>query len=164
MMKRFKRLSLWLLSRLFSDKLANSVTKLVSRKLVEQVRTAATDDFLELLLEGMEMAFCISGSYRKNIDGFKAKYVFTTADGKVGATARFEDGDMHAAPTPEEDFTVRVQFKDAAALRRFLFAQRQDVLESILANEIEVTGNVNYIYKFGHMARDLERRLGLLEV
>jgi hypothetical protein len=55
---------------------------------------------------------------------------------------------------------VRVRFTDGAALRRFLFAEDQDILDSLLANEVELTGNLNYIYKFGFMARDLQRRLG----
>ena len=87
--------------------------------------------------------------------------MFATTDGKVGATAQFEDGDMKVSGEAADDFTVRVRFKDAAALRRFLFAQKQDVLDSLLNNEVELDGNVNYIYKLGYMARDLERRLGL---
>jgi hypothetical protein len=30
-----------------------------------------------------------------------------------------------------------------------------------LANEVAVDGNLNYIYKFGFMARDLVHRLGV---
>jgi hypothetical protein len=31
-----------------------------------------------------------------------------------------------------------------------------------LNNEVEIDGNLNYIYKLGYMAHDLERRLGLV--
>jgi hypothetical protein len=56
---------------------------------------------------------------------------------------------------------VAVTFKDPAALRRFLFSRDQDVLARILANEIAVDGNLNYVYKFGFMVRDLVHRLGV---
>jgi hypothetical protein len=148
------------LSFLFSDGLANRMTHLFSRKLVEQIRTCATDDFLEALFKAMDLAFCLSRSYRENIRDFSARYVFTTADGAVGVTAWFDDGEMHVDSKAAKEWTVHVQFTDAAALRRFLLGKSQDILDSILANEVQVHGNINYIYKFGFMARDLQRRLG----
>jgi hypothetical protein len=45
-------------------------------------------------------------------------------------------------------------------LRAFLLSKNQDILDSVLANTVEVDGNLNYIYKFGFMVRDLIRRLG----
>jgi hypothetical protein len=47
-------------------------------------------------------------------------------------------------------------------LRDFIFSRDQDILNSILANQVEVDGNLNYIYKFGFMARDLAKRVGAL--
>jgi len=162
MLRTLRRKVLRALSSLFSDRVARGLSRIFSRKLVEQLRTRATDDFLAALLRGMDLAFALSRSYREaNLERFRARYVFATTDGKVGATAQFEDGDMKVSGEAADDFTVRVRFKDAAALRRFLFAQKQDVLDSLLNNEVELDGNVNYIYKFGYMARDLERRLGL---
>jgi hypothetical protein len=149
------------LSFVFSDRIANRMTRVFSRRLVEQIRSRATDDLLELLLDGMAMAFLLSRSFRDNIRGFSAKYVFTTADGSVGASARFDGKLMHVDDKPADDWTVRVRFKDAAGLRRFLFGKNQDILDSVLANDVEMDGNLNYIFKFGFMARDLERRLGL---
>jgi hypothetical protein len=34
-------------------------------------------------------------------------------------------------------------------------------MDSLLANEVEVEGNLNYIYKFGFMAKELLQRLGM---
>ena len=156
-----KEQALKALSFFFSDRIADRLTGLFSRRLVEQIRNRATDDFLKLLLRGMAVAFALSRSYRDNIRGFSAKYVFATADGAVGASARFDGKRMHVNRKAADDWTVRVRFKDAAALRRFLFSKNQDIVDSILKNEVEVDGNINYIYKFGFMARDLERRVGL---
>jgi hypothetical protein len=163
MLRALRRKVLRTLSRIFSDRTAHRLTRLFSRRFVEQLRNKATDDFLLVLLRSMDIAFAISRSYREdNLQEFRARYVFTTKDGEVGATVRFDDdGDMKVSDEAADEFTVRVRFKDAAALRRFLFAEKQDVLDSVLRDEIEIDGNLNYVYKFGYMARDLERRLGL---
>ncbi|HHT9131143.1 MAG TPA: hypothetical protein ACFYED_01515 [Candidatus Tripitaka californicus] len=122
-----------------------------------------TDKFLELLLHGMDWAFRLLEDYRKNIEGFKGRYLFRTAGGDVAVAATFKDGDMEVNEEPTEDYewNVRIKFKDYAALRDFLFSKDQDILNSLLKNEVEMDGNVSYIYKFGFMARDLSRRLGV---
>jgi hypothetical protein len=161
MFKQLRHDILQTLSFLFSDRLANRMARIFSRKFIEQVRTSATDEFLELLLGAMSLAFNLSRMYRKNIRDFTAKYVFATADGSVGTTARFENGKMYVDEHPADQWTARVQFANAAALRRFLLGQQsQDILNSILANEVQVSGNLNYVYKFSFMARSLDRRLG----
>lgn len=161
MMTKIRRTGLRVLAAALSEHAAENMARLMSRELVEQLRTRATDDFLELLLKAMDAAFCLSRSYRKHIENFAAIYVFTTADGKIAATMSFADGEVEVEEGAADDFTVRVTFVDGAALRRFLFAEHQDILQSILASEVEVAGNVNYVYKFGYMARDLQRRMGM---
>lgn len=162
MLKTLRRKVLRLLSRAFSEQTAHRMARFLSRKLVDQLRNKTTDKFLELLLRSMDIAFALGRSYREgNLEGFRARYVFATRDGKVGATAEFEDGDMKVSDQATDDFTARVRFKDAEALRRFLFAEKQDVLDSLLRDEVELDGNLNYVYKFGYMARDLQERLGL---
>jgi len=133
-----------------------------SKSLKEEILGEATDKFLEMLLKGMDLAFFISGSYRKNIEGFRGRYLFKTADAMVEASVTFKDGDMKVNPDAIDDWDVMVTFKNHTALRDFLFSRDQDILNSILANQVEVDGNLNYIYKFGFMARDLAKRVGAL--
>lgn len=117
--------------------------------------------FLESLLNNMDLAFCLSGEYRRNIAGFKGRYLFRTADGAVAASAVFDRGNMRVRKEGIGDWNVRVTFRDAEGLRAFLFSKNQDILDSILRNDVEVDGNLNYVYKLGFMARELTRRLGL---
>lgn len=158
---KIKEQALKALSFVFSDRIANRVSRVFSRRLVEQFRGRVTNDLVELLLKGMATAFLLSRSFRDNIRGFSARYVFTTDDGSVKTSARFDGKRMHVEHEPAGDWTVRVRFRDARALQRFLFGKNQDILQSILDNDVEMDGNVNYIFKFGFLARDLERRLGL---
>jgi hypothetical protein len=146
---------------LFSDTINNVITRLFLRKLRKELVGKATDIFLELLLMGMDLAFYLSKGYRKNIKDFEGRYLFRTADDVVAAAATFKDGDMEVHKEAIDDWDVRVTFKDADALNAFLFSRDQDILNSLLANDVELDGNLNYIYKFGFMARDLGRRLGV---
>jgi hypothetical protein len=138
--------------------------RIVQRKLAAlkaQLEGELTDKFVELLLYGMELAFLLLASYRRNLRGFRGSYLLRTSDGAVAAAAVFARGKMkvldEAVPAP----TVTVTFKDPGALRRFLFSKDQDILRSLMANEVQVDGNMTYIYKLGYMARDLTMRLGV---
>jgi hypothetical protein len=162
MLRQIRRWLLQLLRHVLSDAFATRLARLLSRRRVERLRGEATDGVLEALLAGMDVCFALSNAYRRNhLQGFVARYVFVTEDGKVGATASFSAGNMSWSKRALPDFTVRVTFKDAAALRRFLLSKSQDVLDALLNNEMETDGNINYIFKFGFMVRDLEHRLGL---
>jgi hypothetical protein len=132
-----------------------------ARALIAELEGKLTDKFVELLLYGMELGFLLIESYRHNLRRFRGSYVLRTADGQVAVSAVFADGKMavrdQAVPAP----TVTITFTNPAAFRRFLFSQDQDILQSLMANEVEVDGNVTYVYKLGYMARDLTMRLGV---
>ncbi len=146
---------------LFTDWVGVFIAKLWSRSLEKELHGQVTDSFLELLLKGMDLAFCLSKGYRKNIRRFEGRYVFRTADELVATTATFQGGNMQVFLESSDDWDVRVTFKDASALSAFIFSRNQDIMASLLANKVEVDGNLNYVYKFGFMARDLARRLGV---
>lgn len=132
------------------------------RELSKQLCGDVTDKFLGLLLNGMSMAFSLSRSYRKNIEDFKGKYLFRTKDNQVAVSVIFDYGEMKVKDDAINDWDVRITFKNATAMRDFLFSKNQDILNSLLKNEVEVDGNQNYIYRFGFMARDLGKRLGVV--
>lgn len=156
-----KKFALRTFSRVFPEGTRNSLHRRLCKPLAEQFCGKVTDEFLEVLLRGMEASFCLLKGYRENIEGFNGTYVFRTDDGRVGCSAVFSDGSMDVDPKPRAPYEVRVSFKDAPALWRFLLAENQDILDSILANDVDVDGNLNYIYKFGFLARDLQHRLGV---
>jgi hypothetical protein len=155
-----RRIVLKPLSIVIGDRIGHCITRLFSKKMLVQIEGVATDTFIELLLKGMDLAFALSRGYRENITGFKANYLFRTRDGLVNASVLFANDDMKVLDGAIADWDVCVDFKNAEALRKFMFSKEQDILNSILANEVEVQGNLNLIYKFGFMARDLAHRLG----
>ena len=144
------------------DRVGGFLVKLFSGGFKKQLMGFITDKFLELLLRAMDLTFLLSKGYRKNIKDFEARYVFRSARELVDATVDFKDGDMIVHEEALEDYDVRVTFRDPAALRSFLFSKNQDILNSLLKNEVSVEGNLNYIYKFGLKGRDLAHKLGVL--
>lgn len=132
-----------------------------SSDLIRELDGKATDALLELLFNGMKLMFSLSPAYRTNIEGFTGRYVFRTLRDGVESSAWFVQGRMEVLDRAIEDWDVRVSFKDPQALRAFLFAPNPDVLKALLEDDVETDGNVNYIYKFAFMTRDLQRRLGV---
>jgi hypothetical protein len=161
MASTLKRVALKPVARVLGDHLGEKLARVYCGSLRDQILGVATDRFVVLLLDGMDVAFCLSTSYRKNIEDFRATYAFRTQDGFVRASAAFADGNMRVLEKATPHWDTLVTFQNAAALRRFLFSKDQDILNSLLANEVEVDGNLNLLYKFGFMARDLMRRLGV---
>jgi hypothetical protein len=149
------------LSHLLPQAWARRIVRRWARELRAELEGRLTDKFLEALLFAMELAFILLRSYRRNIKHFSASYAFGTSDGRVAATARFAGGHMHVLDEAIQPANATVMFATPAALRNFLFSQGQDIIESMLANEVEVDGNLNYVYKFGFLARDLTLRLGI---
>jgi hypothetical protein len=160
-MTRIKNFFIRLLAAVLPDRWAQRLM----RKEIDQLRGALEgaliDKFLEILLAGMATAFVFLGGYRRNIKGFTGAYLFRSAGGEVAAGARFDNGCMLVLTKDIQAYDVAITFKDPAALRRFLFSRDQDILASLLANDVSVDGNLNYIYRFGFLARDLVSRLGV---
>jgi hypothetical protein len=159
-MASLKRASLRLASRVLPEGANRRLTRARLKTLGDELEGKVTDKFLETLLGGMDVAFALSKSYRKNIEGYEGRLLFLTADHAVAAAAIFSGGDMRVSREAIEDWDVRITFKDADALNAFLFSKDQDIINSILANEVSVDGNLNHVYRFGFLARDLARGLG----
>jgi len=144
-----------------SDGAAAALSRELCPKLVGQLEGTITDDFLELLLDGMDVGFRLSQDYRENLRDFQGRYVFRTTVGDVAVSATFRDRQMEVHDEAVPDWDVRVTFRHPQALWSFLLSENQDVLNSLLKDEVEVEGNLNYVYKFGFMVRELTRRLGI---
>jgi hypothetical protein len=147
-------------SPLLPESACNWFARRRSLDLIRELEGKATDALLELMFEGMKLMFTLSPAYRENIKNFTGRYVFRTLKDGVASSAWFARGRMEVLDRAIEDWEVRVSFKDAAALRAFLFSPNPDVLKALLEADVETDGNVNYIYRFAFMTRDLQRRLG----
>jgi hypothetical protein len=137
-------------------------------ELIGGLSGAIADWTLDNLLTVMSLAFKVSPYFPKlhgydaNIEYFNAFYAFATEKGAVRSAAIFKDGEMLVDRDPELDqWDIRVNFKNVDALWKLIFSGGTDIVESVLANDVQVYGNLNYLFKFGFMARDLKERLGL---
>ena len=120
--------------------------------LLKSLEDDATEKFLETLLYLMRIAFLVNPGYRRNIENFTGLYRFKSQDEGVNVLIKFENGKMEISEDPAPAAHVQVTFKNSKALRNFLLSFKKDILKLILNNEIRVTGNVNYLYKFIFMA------------
>jgi hypothetical protein len=128
----------------------------ILRELKKNIDENVTDAFMHLLLEGMSLIFIFDCSFRKNIAGFNAKYAFKDKSGGVSTGAVFKNEHMTVTDKAMSDFTIEVVFKNPKALRDFLFSSDPDIINALLENNITTQGNLNYILKFGYLAKHLQ--------
>ncbi len=159
-MGKTKPAALRAISSILPERLQNTLVSTLCGDLKREVTQAVTDGFLESLLTGMQIAFAVSSGYRKNIAGYRAIYVFRTKDNRVGATAVFQDGNLTVELVARSSFDTRLTFRDAEGLFNSLMAGDQDILNTMLANPVQVDGNLNCLYRFGYLAKELALRLG----
>lgn len=149
-----------LLARFRSETWLLDLARRKAKALKDELDGKLTDKLVEVLLFSMQVAFILIADFRRNLHGFDGSYVVCTADNKVAASAVFGRQKMRVKTRAVRAPTVTITFRDSAALRRFLSSKDHDILASLLANEVQVDGNLNYVYKFGFMARELLGRFG----
>ncbi len=126
------------------------------KKFIECLESEFAEEFLELLLDLMKVAFMLDGDFRRNIGDFSARYLFRSATGGITVAVVFENGRMEVMEEEISRPDISVTFKDAKALMNYLLTPRPDVLGSMLRQEVTLDGNLNYIYKFAFMAKRLQ--------
>jgi len=131
------------------------------KKMINRIETGALDDFLELLLKVIRLVLCVDRKYRRNIKDFDARYAFRSQDGKIAASAVFKNNKMKVKKEEIPNTNVTVLFKDGKALWEFLMAPDPDVFAFVLQNKLSYEGNLNYLLKFGYMAKHLKVMFGM---
>ena len=129
-------------------------------------------DFMEMALEGSQnplivLMFPWLKGYHLNVKpgegrpDFEGVYVFCSNDDDFQACRVFSNGEMRKPSYTPEKYDMKIVFKNTETFWKFLFSGGDNILDSILENEVEARGNLNYLYKFGFMARDLVRRVDI---
>ncbi len=138
-----------------------------------KIETAAAgetlDKLLYLLLNAMSLLFVIDKNYRKNIKDFTGSYVICSADKKIDVSAIFKKVDlfftqkdgMEVKDTIVDNATTTVTFKDPKAMATFLLSGNTDVIAGMLNNQLSVSGNLNYLFKFVYLLLLIPELLGI---
>jgi hypothetical protein len=129
----------------------------------------ALDNLLFLLLKAMGLLFLVNKDYRKNIKDFTGSYVICSSDKKIDVSAVFKkipvfftqkDG-MEVKNTKVDNATTTVTFRDGKAMADFLLSGNTDVIAGMLNNQLSVSGNLNYLFKFVYLLWLIPELLGL---
>jgi len=133
--------------------------KRVEPRFLQCLQSEAAEEFLELLLKLMSLAFKLDADFRQNIKGFTGRYQFRSLDNSVTIAAIFTGKGLKVKERLIPNADVSVIFKDSKSLMNYLLATDRDILRLMLNNEVVLNGNVNYIFKFGYMANHLQLAL-----
>ena len=131
----------------------------VQRQFLRCLQSEAAEEFLELILRLMSLAFKIDANFRRNIEGFTGRYQFRSVDNSVTIAVLFTGKDLEVEERLILDADVSVIFKDGRSLMNYLLATDRDILKLVLNNEVVLKGNMNYMMKFGYMANHLQLAL-----
>lgn len=131
----------------------------VERRFLECLEIGVAEELLELLLRLMGLAFKIDKDFRQNIMGFTGRYQFRSIDNSVTVAALFTGKKLKVREKLIPDADILVIFKDGKSLMNYLLATDRDILRLVLNNEVQLKGNVNYIFKFIYMANHLQLAL-----
>ena len=143
---------------------ALQIWKNAVKKFLETLETETAENIMEGLLYLMKTRFLldpiiIGSDYRQNIHNFDANYQFRSKSGDIKVLVTFHDGQMDWEKSLSQDVNATLEFKDGQALVNYLFnyviLQNRDFLQSMINNEIRVSGNLNYLYKFLFMANHM---------
>lgn len=129
----------------------------------------ALDKVLYLALEGMSLLFLVDRNYRLNIKDFKGSYVIKTEDGKTDVSVVFgkkriifsKIDVMTVKDSEVENPISKVSFKNGKSMIEFLLSGDPDVLKGMLSNQLSVSGNLNYLFKFVYMLMLIPDILGI---
>lgn len=115
----------------------------------------AADIFLTVLLRLMCLTFILSPKFRRNIKDFNATYVFVDKSTKLYVVAKFKNSKLKVQQKHVEEFDFKLVFKDGRALFKLLLSKAPDILDAVLKQEVDFSGNINYLNKFAYMAMHL---------
>ena len=134
-----------------------------------EIAGGVMDKLLFLLLNAMSLLFVINKEFRKNIKDFKGSYVIRSEDKTIDVSAVFKkvrvllneiDG-MEVKDHAIENPTIQVTFKNGKAMADFLLSGKPDVIVGMLDNQLSVSGNLNYLFKFVYMVLLIPELLGI---
>ncbi len=128
----------------------------VRSRFLRCLESEAAEEFLEMLLKFMSLAFVLDRDYRRNIEGFNGRYLFRSRDNSITVAVVFKDNRMKVHERELEDTNVTVIFRDGRALMGYLLSPKPDILGSLLRQDVTFNGNLNYVYKFAYMAKRLQ--------
>jgi hypothetical protein len=141
----------------------------VKQEIENAIIDGALDKVLYLVLNAMSLLFLVDRNYRRNIKDFTGSYVIKSEDGKIDVSALF--GKKRLLFSKIDAMTVKdsevsnpvskVSFKNGKSMIDFLLSGNPDVLKGMLSNQLSVSGNLNYLFKFVYMLMLIPDILGI---
>jgi hypothetical protein len=127
----------------------------LEKAFLDCIESGLVDEFLYLMLKLMSLILLLDKDYRRNIKDFNASYQFTDKSGEICVGAVFRRNRLKVTEKKLKKPIATLIFKDGASLINFLLFGSGNILNAMLNQEIDFSGNINYINKFAFMALHL---------
>ena len=124
---------------------------------LESMRSESAEGFLELLLNLMSLVCLLNlRGFRRNIEGFRGRYLFRSMDDSITVSVVFDKEKMKVSKKTIPDTDIVITFRNGKALMEYILSPKPDILGSMLRQDVALKGNLNYLYKFAFMAKRLQ--------
>jgi len=140
-------------------KLTGHTSKCIKSHLEMQLQHCMNGKNIErglfLILELLSWSFFFDKKFRRNIVNLTADYVFTDKTQDFYVRVSFKNEKMYVTREKIDNPTFALIFKDTSSFFKLITSKEPDILNAMLNQEIEFTGNINYINKFAYMGQHL---------
>lgn len=110
-------------------------------------------EFLCALLKLMQLRVAKEKAYQELVEDFTATYVFQGQKKGAYIVAEFKNNKIYLSKKRLKAWDFRVYFKSEKYLYKFLLGEDGEYQEAVREQEVEFTGNLNYIRRLTFMAK-----------
>ena len=135
------------------------IADLMKSRWVEMAKSEYGHKLLTGLLKLMNLAFSMDTSLRKNLENFDGHYLFRIEEEDYAVAARFNENGITVKQGEPEQTDICIRFRNARVLSDFLLSSDPDILDAVLKQDVAIDGNLNYLFKFAYMAKQLQQTL-----
>lgn len=134
-------------------------------KLKERLIDEMAEKTLVYGMKFMGLYAMLSPEFAKDLDNFAATYQFIKYPDSVGKTitvvVKFQGRHVKVSKKriPEGEATITVFFRDGRVILDYLLGK--DIFKKVIAGDVVVSGNVNYLNKLGYLANHLRGKCRL---
>jgi len=138
--------------------------ELITEKQSQTLDVRLTKMITVSLFAGTKIAGYLSEDFfQKNLKGFSGSLQLRTVDDRIQIGLKCKQGKICVDTQKKDGWDVVVIFKNMESFQYFMLSNNPDIMAEAIQNNINISGNINQLYKLGFVLNDLRERIGLTQ-
>ena len=136
-------------------KLLEERTKRKQKQVVALLAHKGEEEFLKQLLDLMYLKLRRKNRYKELVEDFTAVYIFQGQKKGAYFVVEFKNNKIYLSKKRMKKWDFRVYFRDERYLYKFVLGEDGEYQQAVHEEEVEYTGNLNYMRRFTFIARTI---------